>query len=307
MRTHTTRTTRLLTALALLATATGTLAGCGDEKSDGGAPHVRAAEPAPKAKDRARQVAKAWDGSTAAAVWRKGYYPMGDTLQLPEHAFRNDTDKRAFLIRSFVLSGRLPASAPKNGQVKWASGGSRTLPLMGARTAYGTLAGRGGAAHLTVTAVKLGSTTLITSRGPATVPAWLYTLKGYDTPLKQVALSPSKLPAPPIKPAADVPADQLSPLGGLVEVAADGRSVTVIAEHGACDDGPAVHVLETGGSVVLYASIVGAKEGACTSQMLHDKVTVKLDRPAGDRVLLDAFTGRPVPYGDGHGGSPSWS
>jgi hypothetical protein len=28
--------------------------------------------------------------------------------------------------------------------------------------------------------------------------------------------------------------------------------------------------------------------------MLREKVTVKLDRPLDDRVLLDAFTGRPV-------------
>jgi hypothetical protein len=27
----------------------------------------------------------------------------------------------------------------------------------------------------------------------------------------------------------------------------------------------------------------------------------------GDRILLDAFTGRPVPYGGSNGPSPSWS
>ena len=306
MHTITARTIHLLTALALLATGTGALVACGADKVEG--PDVRAADPAPKSKARARQVAAAWDGSTAAAAWRKGYYPMEETVQLPEHAFRTDADKRAYTTQSFVLSGQLPTSSPKNGQVKWESGGSLTLPVTGARTAYETLATGGGKGpHLTVTGAKLGRTTLATSRGPATVPAWLFTLKGYDTPLKQVALRPSKLPAPPIKPAAEVPGNELWPLDHLVEAAADGRSVTVLAQHGACDDGTAVNVLETGGSVVLYASIVGATDGACTAQLLSQKVTVKLHRPIGDRILLDAFTGRPVPYGERHGRSPSWS
>ncbi|MGW5233312.1 hypothetical protein ACWEQU_13685 [Streptomyces nodosus] len=54
-------------------------------------------------------------------------------------------------------------------------------------------------------------------------------------------------------------------------------------------------VLETSESVVLSASVVGTKEGPCTADLLLEMVTVKLNRPLGDRVLLDAVTGRPVP------------
>ncbi|GGX85199.1 hypothetical protein GCM10010358_44100 [Streptomyces minutiscleroticus] len=35
-----------------------------------------------------------------------------------------------------------------------------------------------------------------------------------------------------------------------------------------------------------------------------ETVTVGLDRPVGDRVLLDASTGRPVPYREAYGPSP---
>jgi hypothetical protein len=150
---------------------------------------------------------------------------------------------------------------------------------------------------LTVTGAKLGEMTLATSRGPATVPAWLFTLDGYDTPLKQAAVDPLKPPTPPVEPVAEGSSDTLQPLPQLVGTASDGKSVTVVADHGACDDGPAVEVLETEGSVVLSASVVGTKEGPCTDQMLREMVTVKLDRPLGDRMLLDAFTGRPVPHG----------
>ncbi len=298
MRTTTTsRTVQSLTVLGLLAGGCGTQqAGTGDSA------------PGPQTRTRAGQVAEAWDGSPAADAWRSGYYPMADAVQLPEDAFHNASDKEAYLSQDFELRGDLPGTAQKDGKVTWRSGGSLTLPLMGARTAYETLDRNSGPGpHLTVTDAQLGETTLATSRGPATVPAWLFTLEGYDTPLKRVALSPSKLPKPPIGSAGDTPTDDLWDLDRLVEVTDDGRSVTVLAHHGACDDGPAVDVLETDGSVVLSGSVVGANDGPCTADLLADKVTVELKRPLGDRVLLDAFTGRPVPHGNPHGPSPSWS
>ncbi|MFF4255092.1 hypothetical protein ACFY1L_28180 [Streptomyces sp. NPDC001663] len=281
----------MLVALALCTAGSGVAAGCGSEKAGS-----RGDDSVRNSQGRAREVADAWHGSEAARVWAKGYYPMGEVLELPEGAFHTDADKRAYTTQNFVLRGTLPTTPKKNGQVKWESGGSLSLPLMTAREAYDTVA-RGGndGPHLTVTDAKLGETTLATSRGPATVPAWLFTLEGYDTPLKRVALSPSRPPKAPIDPAAEVPSDELWPVERLVEVTDGGRSVTVIASHGACDDGPAVDVLETDDSVVLSASIVGTKDGACTSQLLGERTPVKLDRPLGDRILLDAFTGRPVP------------
>ncbi|MFF6947918.1 hypothetical protein ACFZAD_04535 [Streptomyces iakyrus] len=106
--------------------------------------------------------------------------------------------------------------------------------------------------------------------------------------------------APPIGPLGqNVPADVLAPLGGLTRVAGNGRSLTVVAHHGSCDDGPVVDVLETSGSVVLSAAVTGLHDGPCTSELRGKKMTVKLDGPVGDRIVLDAFTGRPVPYADG--------
>ncbi|GAA5708128.1 hypothetical protein AQJ43_09475 [Streptomyces avermitilis] len=302
------RTVHLLVALALLAGAA--VAGCGGEKEDGsrGAEVGDGNSASPQVKVRAGQVADAWDGSKAAEIWHKGYYPMGEVVQLPGTGLHNDADKRAYKTGNFLLRGGLPASFHKDGQVRWGSGGSLTLPLMGAQKAYMALdRDSSDGPHLVATGAKLGEMTLTTSRGPATVPAWLFTLEGYDTPLKRVAVSPSKLPEPPIKPAKGMSTNVLAPLGGLVQVAGDGRSVTVVATHGSCDDGPAVDVLETGGSVVLSASVVGAKDGACTSELGGEKVTVKLGRPVGNRILLDASTGRPVPYSKWPETSPSWS
>ncbi len=58
----------------MAAVGLGTVSGCGsdkagDEKETGGDAELSAS--------RARQVATAWGGSTAAASWCAGYYSMG--------------------------------------------------------------------------------------------------------------------------------------------------------------------------------------------------------------------------------------
>ncbi|MER5409059.1 hypothetical protein [Streptomyces sp. NPDC002769] len=58
---------------------------------------------------------------------------------------------------------------------------------------------------------------------------------------------------------------------------------------------------------MLSASAIGAEDGKCTGEMRGDEATVKLDRPVGNRILLDACTGRPVPYGQWPRTTPSWS
>ena len=294
MRVRASRTTSLLALVALSAAGVGAVSGCGSEKEAN--PQVE------QAAQRARQVASAWDGSQAAALWRAGYHPVEQAVQLPRGGLHNKADKRAYQTRNFVLRGDLPATGPKNGQVAWASGKSLTQPLIAANAAYKTLAqARVDGPHLAVTGARLGSMTLATTRGPATVPAWLFTLQGYTSPLKRAAVSPSSSPRSPIKAAHDLPDSQLAPLGRLVRLAADGRSLTVVAYHGACDDGPAVKVLETEGSVVLSASIQHPDESNCTAQKREKQVTVELDRPMGNRILLDAYTGGPVVHREAPG------
>ncbi|MFJ8078762.1 hypothetical protein ACIQ7Q_33720 [Streptomyces sp. NPDC096176] len=293
------RASRMARLLVLVALSTSATSGCGSEK-EGPAAEV--------ATHRARQVAAAWDGSQAADAWRAGYYPMDEAVQLPQGGLR-EADKRAYQAQNYALRGELPTTRPREGRVAWASGKSLTRPLVQAQDAYTNLARArvDGLPRLTVTGAKLDEMVLTTSRGPATVPAWFFTLEGYAAPLKVAAVRPSKLPQAPIEPAGDIPVGQLAPLDRLVKIEGAERSVTVIAIHGVCDDGPAVDVLETRGSVVLSAFVKDPKTGDCTAQAKKTQVTVKLDRPVRDRVLLDAHTGRPVPYSQPNELSPSWS
>ncbi|MFE7244439.1 hypothetical protein [Streptomyces sp. NPDC057580] len=299
MSIRTSRSVSLLAGIALAGAGLGAVSGCGSQKATAGGTNVLT--------DRARQVAEAWDGSTAAAAWRAGYHPMGETVQLPQGGLHSPADLQAYEDQSFLLRGELPVTWPKNGQVTWATGKPLTQRVMGADESYKNLASTrvNRKPHLTVTGVKLGEMRVATSRGPATVPAWLFTLHGYATPLKQAAVIPSTPPRSPISPARDIPG---LPLDRLIQIAADGRSVTVVALHGVCDDGPAVDVLETSGSIVLSASVKDRKnKGNCTKQAKLQQVTVKLKHPVDDRVLLDALTGQPVPYKGLNGISPSGS
>ncbi|MCT2589648.1 hypothetical protein LHJ74_06880 [Streptomyces sp. N2-109] len=297
----------LLAAVALAAVGLGTVSGCGSQQEAKSGSRQETSGDASELAHRAREVAAAWDGSVAAAEWRSGYHPMGDVVQLPQGGLRGRADREAYQDRSVVLRSEVPATGPKDGPVAWDGGESATRPLVSAQESYKTLAGTRtrGKPHLTVTGAKLGEMSVTTSRGPATVPAWLFSLEGYDSPLRQAAVNPSKLPRPPIKRARDVPGN---PLDQLIRISADGHSVTVIATHGACDDGPAVAPQESHGSVVLSASVKNPKtEGFCTKQGKLQQVTVKLNQPVGDRILLDALTGKPIPYKPPHGPSPSWT
>ncbi|MFD7819515.1 hypothetical protein ACFV6E_42395 [Streptomyces sp. NPDC059785] len=288
------RTTSAPAMVVVMAVAVSLLtAGCGSRPETGGSDDQDLAS---ASAHRSRQVAAAWDGSAAAAEWRSGYHPMAEVVQPPHGGLRGRADRRAYRERNFVLRGELPATWPKTGRVTWSGSPPLTRPLTAPAESYETLAGArvGDAPHLTVTGVEPGTMSLVTSRGPATVPAWLLTLDGYDSPLRLAAALPSELPASPIRPDRDLPGQ---PLRRLTGIAADGRSVTVVALHGVCDDGPAVDVLETAGSAVLSALVKSREDGGtCTKQGKLEEVTVKLARPLGDRVLLDAHTGRPIAY-----------
>ncbi|WP_431037520.1 hypothetical protein ACQYWQ_24550 [Streptomyces sp. P6-2-1] len=194
----------------------------------------------------------------------------------------------------FRLRGKLPGGRAEEVPVTWAGQAPVARPLVAASVSYAAMA-RGGKPGLTVTGARLGTMTVATTRGPATVPAWLFSLDGYDTPLRRAAVTPSPAPRPPIAPTRSVPGERLD---RLVGIGANGRTVTVIARHGVCDDGPRVAVRETGGVVVLSGSVAKARPGPCTKQSRLTPVRVRLRRPLGGRVLLDALTGAPVPYKD---------
>ncbi|MEU7318434.1 hypothetical protein [Streptomyces sp. NPDC007083] len=303
MRVRSPRCAGLLAAAVLSAAALGAGAGCGRQQAgdgpDGGGSRARA--------DRARQVAAAWDGSRAAATWRAGYHPLGEVVRTPRGGLHSSADREAYRSGSFVLRGELPAAERTKGRVVRDGGRSLTRPLISAHEAFEALKRGTTEPHLTVTGAKPGELSVATGQGRATVPAWLFTLEGYDAPLVRAAAVPSALPRSPI---GHIPGSRSS-LEHLVRISPDGRAVTVAARHGVCDDGARVEARESSGSVVLTASVQEREDrepdALCTKQAVRQQVTVTLRRPLGDRILLDADFGRPVPFRSRLGPTPSWS
>ncbi|NGO75529.1 hypothetical protein G6045_07530 [Streptomyces sp. YC504] len=286
------RTRQLLGALALVLTGALALGGCGEDNSVGTAPSG-GGDPT----SRAQQVADAWRGSDAARQWHEGFFPLEELAWLPQDAWHSGEDKMAYEEGRFTLQSELPDET-SSGQISWESGDGKPLEVevqsaQAVFERFGHTEQSGKEPRLTITGAKLDQQQVRTSRGPAYIPVWYFTIKGYDQPLIRAAVAPDVIAKAPIAPAPHQ-SDDLMPLQGLASMARDGRSLTVVAGHGACDDGPAVRALETGDNVVLTASVRGRDDGPCTSQLLTTEVTVKLKQPLGERVLLDALSGAPI-------------
>ncbi|MFJ6936499.1 hypothetical protein [Streptomyces sp. NPDC101132] len=253
--------------------------------------------PVPDPADRSRAVADAWDGSPAARAWREGFYPLEPLTRLPEDAWHSGADKEAWLGHRVVWRSNTIAEIPSTAPVKWADGKTLDLRLLDPRQALpmdpAAEQGGEGPPPLKITAWRHGSLDMVTSRGRATVPAWLYTVEGYATPVARVAVAESAPPKNPIG-----PREEIAPDLSLEGVSADGTVLTLKAGHGACDAGAKVDVLESAETVVLAGSVKpGPDPGApCTAQLLMQTVTVRLGRPLAARVPVDALTGGPVMF-----------
>lgn len=283
-------------------------AGCGAPQSGAAEP---GAPPRPRPDGRARmeQVAAAWEGSAVLRQWREGYHPL-DPLDpqdwQPPGGFHSGEDKGAYVEGNFVLRAALPEAPPSATPIRWPDGSTLALPLRSAAQAYGEIdrdpdpdPDREHA--LPVTGVRFGETAVRTSRGPARVPAWLFTVEGYDTPLARIAVDPGEAATPPVPPLEDTDGATARLFG--FRGAPEATTVGVTAGHGSCDGGVAVDVLEGVGTVVLSGRILpgtALEPGAGCDAMLHTlTVEVVLSRPVGDRIVVDAATGRALEQGRG--------
>lgn len=281
---------------------------------------------------RADEVADAWRSAAGRPAWLAGYAPLQSPTVLPgDPGFTSDTEQ-AFHAGWYETQLELPTEAPADGIVSFPDGTlavplisaadayatirqgdppqcprdqptpARPGPDPTATSPAGAVSdgpddsvGSGqlaGCQVLTVTAVTLGSVDLLTSRGAAQVPAWLFETSELDTPVARVAVADSVNIATP---SPDV--DQATDLTDFV-VAQDLTSVDDVdlgyrLGVGACDSDITPFVQEYADAVVVSGSVVRTGE-ACTDQLLLHPVTVTLDEPIGDRTVLDAVTGQPL-------------
>lgn len=304
----------LLSVLLLLPAA------CARPGADAGGP-APGGEPARAFSQRAAQVAAAWRAAPGQEGLRSGFVPLEDLTVLPADAGFDDDTKQAFANGWFRSAVDLPAAAPAAGTVRYPVG-SQQVPLVGAAQAYAALdkgdpppCPRGGGRTasppaaadtgpdgtvgraavwacipLTVTAAKLGTVSVRTSRGAAETPAWIFTVEELTQPIARVAVAPAAVtaapsasPAPPQDVAGLVAAQDLTRVDGAVL----GYRLGV----GACDKDITALVHETDDVVVIGGSVT-TTDDVCTAQLKLAPVTATLKTPLGDRPVLDALTGQ---------------
>ena len=297
-----------------------TLAACGK----GGQP-ADAGDPASDEAfaPRAARVAEAWRTLPPTGVWSTGFVPLGGLTVKPATGADgqpfDEATQTALTAGFLVLETSLPKDSAKDGEIAFPDGDPMKVGLVDAKTAWKDLApadpadcdttpaepdpsGSGGpddstshkvpCSTLRVTGTELGTVPLQTSRGTATVPAWLFTVEGLDDPIARVAVSPEDIDEVP---EVDVP--EAGDMTGLVSaqdlVSVDGTSVTYRLGVGACDTEVEPLFLETDGVVVVAGSAKTSGE-VCIDLLKYEPVTITLSKPLGARPLVSAHTGQPV-------------
>ncbi|MEU4834320.1 hypothetical protein [Streptosporangium sp. NPDC023615] len=242
-----------------------------------------------------RAVAERWRATGLSEEWVRGFVPQQELTVLGKDVQFTGRSKLAFVAGKWELHADLPDSAPSHGEIRWLDGTTMTSPLLRATAAYEQMSmpnphqkcAPGECGLLTVIGARLGEVQIQTSRGPAVVPAWQFSVRDVPGTFSRVAIAPTARSSPP-------PA-----LGGAeVNGYRPGEGTTVRLEYmsGGCDELHDVRSFEADDLVVVDLDIETAA-GVCTAVGLIGATEVTLAKPLGDRIMLDASSGLPVPYG----------
>jgi hypothetical protein len=199
---------------------------------------------------------------------------------------------------AWKLEIELPAEAPAPAELRWADGGTLSVPVLAATGAYAGLSKpksfvdeecpAKGCRPLRVIAVTPGEATMPSSRGDVRVPTWDFTVKGVPEPFRRVAVDPAAMGGPP------------RPLGdGIQEVGTyEVRTPTELELsylHGVCDTTYGARVHETPEAVVVDVDVrLDDDVNACPGVGKTGRIGVTLREPLGRRVVLDSSSGVPL-------------
>jgi hypothetical protein len=238
---------------------------------------------------RADQVAAAWHGSPAQKAWRTGFIPIGDFTIVT--GFATGEAKEAFTEGLFTSNVAL-AEAESRGAVRFPDGSDMSVAVVSARSAYQTL-DRGDPAcatcGLTVTAARLGTARIMTSRGEATVPAWIFTVAEDPAPITRVAVAPSEVTQLPEVTLPSMPPGVVQPFG---DQTVHGTTIDFTVGVGSCDYDIRGLVKEYDDAIVIGGTAT-TPDTMCDAALRARPVSVTLSRPIGDRVVL-GISGSPI-------------
>lgn len=258
-------------------------------------------EPADRIHQQAHDALARW----ADAVRQSGGASITFTDELSSviGGFDTDDQKLAFMAGEVVTAKPIPNERSR-GQVKWVEGATIDVNVLSAAAALQALvdAGEGdcgGCAPLHVTGADLASSLVDTSRGPAEVPTWVFSVAGLTARLTRVAVDESVTITPPPWNADD------PPIGISIESAtgsADSRKLEVSfigapgdASKSCGADYTAEGVESELAVVVIVLEHRNAGSGACTLVGAIRTARLTLASRLGDRTVLEIKQGLPVP------------
>jgi hypothetical protein len=218
----------------------------------------------------------------------------GSDILDPVAGFPGGDSKLAYLSGSYQLQTTLPAGPAT-------VAGQRILSAADALAELRRAGGSGPAVPtpLAITAVRLGTATFATDRGPRALPAWSFRFAGVAAPTQVLAV-----PAADRWPHPGMPTAGSGPETG-VTISADGLGVTLSFVGMAAGTGPCEAEYTADVSQSSTAVSVSIRELAnpnnrnvnCEAVGFRRTVTVSLQPPLGNRVLIDA-NGAPLPVGN---------
>ncbi|WP_262281702.1 hypothetical protein [Micromonospora sp. MA102] len=280
-------------------TVAALLGGCG---SAGNTPAV---DPLDGLRQQAGGALTRYDQAVRAAGGAL-FVPVGElTRQLGDWEPANGSDKETLSAGRVEAATALPAAPERAGTIVWANGTRQDVPLISADGALAQLraAGTGdcsGCAPLKITGARLTTMTVPTTRGPATTPAWEYTLDGTTVRLARVAVNPSaivRVTPPPWD--ADHPHEGLAIESATTSAASSELTVTFTGapepSSKPCGVDYSAEAAESDlAVVVIVIEYRHAKDEACPDIGAPRSATLKLSRPLGERAVLEVTQGLPV-------------
>ncbi|SRR5712692_10233035 len=230
------------------------------------------------------------NGNPRPIIW------FGDVYE-HVNGFSTNEGKINWICGKFVLGPgvELPATGPAHATARWPSGAEASFGSLGAQTALAALlAARNRAtgsscttaAPEVITAVRWGTAGFGTDRGTAQMSAWLFDVGAVNGELGYPALDPS----------AYWGGGKTTSSGGVGgRISSDGHTLTIGLVGGPDTAGPcgedfsaSAAESDTAVAVAISSRIHGGPNVACTLEGHFRTVQVRLAKPLGGRVLVDA-------------------
>ncbi len=279
-------------AVVLFASACGFGFGPAAVDSDGGRLH----EQAQAALDRWSNAVSLNGGSD--------FVPVGELVgQIGDWEAANGDNKAALMSGLVEAAVTLPGETPPDGSIAWSDGTSEIVALVPATRALAGIRATGGACDgcraLQVIGAQLTTASMNTSRGPATVPVWAFSVEGTAVQITRIAVANMVSVVPPQWDPND------APVGLSIDAAkgtVDGRGieVTFVGAPGraseACGADYTAEAVESQTAIVVIVHEQrNPGAGACADVGATRTASVTLASPLASRAVLEVKQGLPVP------------